>query len=84
MTAVLNGAACEIVGLVDGGEEQAGESRRWPDKSTAVGWGACGWFCCVFSAARNLHKAAASQKTSSKQPENPPSHIWRTLFKAWP
>jgi hypothetical protein len=46
--------------------------KRWPDKSTAVGWGACIWFYCVFSAARNLTKTALLQQTRSRPPENAP------------
>jgi 4-alpha-glucanotransferase len=49
------------------------QSRRWPDKSTAVGWGACGCFRYVFSAALKITKAALSRNTSGKRPVNVPS-----------
>ncbi len=84
MSAVLGGAARKIAGLIGGGGGSPERSRRWPDKSTAVGWGACGCLCCVFSAARNFYKAAASRETSSEKPENAPSAIFRTLLSAWP
>jgi len=53
--------------------KSGGQSRRWPDKSTAVGWVACGCFRYVFSAALKITKAALSRNTSGKRPVNVPS-----------
>ena len=44
-----------------------------PDKSTAVGRGACGCLLEVFSAARHVAKTALSLKTSMKAPIHAPS-----------
>jgi hypothetical protein len=65
----------------------ANRRRRWPlrkarnqnarlggpDKSTAVGRGACGWFYSVLSAALNLTKTALWEGTPGKPSENAPS-----------
>ena len=44
------------------------------DKSTAVGWCACGWFDWIFSAAPNFAKTALSPKMLTNSRTNAPSH----------
>jgi len=56
-----------------GGLEASGKpASRLPDKSTAVGWGACGWFHCVFSAAGHGAKLALPSKISINPSINAP------------
>jgi len=56
-------------------------ASRLPDKSTAVGWGACGWFCLVFSAVGQTIKLALSSKTPIKPSENAPSLVFRARWR---
>ena len=56
-----------------GEEGDTSEGRQ--DKSTAVGRGACGWLYWVFSAARQLVKAALLPKTLTISMVQEPSPV---------
>ena len=72
---ILRGLSWAIAEPAVGQGEQRQPANRRPDKSTAVGRGACGWFYWVFSAALEIAQPSLSPEMAMISTIREPSPV---------
>jgi hypothetical protein len=77
LIAAARGMAGNVVCSVGGLRASRKPAIRLPDKSTAVGCGAGGWFYYVIGAAHYAAQQAPSQKMLAKPSKSAPSPAFR-------